>query len=322
MKSMGSERNIVLDRTFSVGSPGDVQWIAIALIGAGVGYPRRPLRQGRIGHRHPAARRDRRSPARSPSPRRCPPPSRARSSPTTGIAGSASRTAESSAGASPSASRRRSSARISPAGSTATSSSRSPTSSSPLIGLEGAAVAGRRRGRPRRRAAARALRLALVAVAVGFLAGLLANAGGFLLVPLYLAALKLPIKTALSCSLAVAAVLAIPGTLVHAALGPHRLDGDARLRARVGAALEPRRQDRAAHAGRRCSSGSTAAVCSLLGATLLRHLTYAPAWPQRVSSQPWTKGKKTSGSSSHGMWPLCSNTMRSAVRIRSAIRSA
>ena len=65
----------------------------------------------------------------------------------------------------------------------------------------------------------RALRMALVATAVGLLAGLLANAGGFLLVPLYLAALKLPIKTALSCSLAVAAVLAIPGTLVHAALG-------------------------------------------------------------------------------------------------------
>jgi uncharacterized membrane protein YfcA len=65
----------------------------------------------------------------------------------------------------------------------------------------------------------RTLRMALVAAAVGFLAGLLANAGGFLLVPLYLAALKLPIKTALSCSLAVAAVLAVPGTLVHAALG-------------------------------------------------------------------------------------------------------
>jgi uncharacterized protein len=65
----------------------------------------------------------------------------------------------------------------------------------------------------------RALRMALVATSVGLLAGLLANAGGFLLVPLYLAALKLPIKTALSCSLAVAAVLAIPGTLVHAALG-------------------------------------------------------------------------------------------------------
>ena len=58
-----------------------------------------------------------------------------------------------------------------------------------------------------------------VAVTVGLLAGLLANAGGFLLVPLYLAVLELPIKTALSCSLAVASALALPGTLVHAALG-------------------------------------------------------------------------------------------------------
>ena len=62
-------------------------------------------------------------------------------------------------------------------------------------------------------------RLAGVAVAVGFLAGLLANAGGFLLVPLYLAVLNLPIKKALACSLAVASVLALPGTVVHAALG-------------------------------------------------------------------------------------------------------
>jgi uncharacterized protein len=58
-----------------------------------------------------------------------------------------------------------------------------------------------------------------VAVTVGVLAGLLANGGGFLLVPLYLAVLRMPIKTALACSLAVAAVLAVPGTIVHAALG-------------------------------------------------------------------------------------------------------
>ena len=37
--------------------------------------------------------------------------------------------------------------------------------------------------------------------------------------PLYLGVLRLPIKTALACSLAVASVLAVPGTLVHAALG-------------------------------------------------------------------------------------------------------
>lgn len=62
-------------------------------------------------------------------------------------------------------------------------------------------------------------RLATVSLVVGFLAGLLANAGGFLLVPLYLAVLHLPIKRALASSLAVASVLAVPGTIVHAALG-------------------------------------------------------------------------------------------------------
>jgi len=63
------------------------------------------------------------------------------------------------------------------------------------------------------------LRLVLVAVTVGLLGGLLANAGGFLLVPLYLAVLRMPIKEALAASLAVASVLAVPGTIVHAALG-------------------------------------------------------------------------------------------------------
>jgi uncharacterized membrane protein YfcA len=62
-------------------------------------------------------------------------------------------------------------------------------------------------------------RLAMVAVCVGLLSGLLANSGGFLLAPLYLAVLRLPIKSALANSLAVACVLAVPGTVVHAALG-------------------------------------------------------------------------------------------------------
>jgi uncharacterized membrane protein YfcA len=63
------------------------------------------------------------------------------------------------------------------------------------------------------------LRLALVATVTGVAAGLLANSGGFLLAPLYLAVLRLPIKTAFACSLAVAAALAVPGTIVHWALG-------------------------------------------------------------------------------------------------------
>ncbi|MCU1361449.1 MAG: hypothetical protein JWN99_2738 [Ilumatobacteraceae bacterium] len=61
--------------------------------------------------------------------------------------------------------------------------------------------------------------LAGVATGVGVIAGLLANSGGFLLAPLYITVLRLPIKKALATSLAVSAVLAIPGTIVHVALG-------------------------------------------------------------------------------------------------------
>lgn len=59
----------------------------------------------------------------------------------------------------------------------------------------------------------------LVAVVVGLASGLLANGGGFLLAPLFVVVLRLPIKEAFGTSLLVAAVLAVPGTIVHAALG-------------------------------------------------------------------------------------------------------
>ncbi len=65
----------------------------------------------------------------------------------------------------------------------------------------------------------RSLLVALVALAVGFTGGLLANSGGFLLAPLYVAVLGVPMKPAFGSSLAVASVLAVPGTIVHAALG-------------------------------------------------------------------------------------------------------
>lgn len=58
-----------------------------------------------------------------------------------------------------------------------------------------------------------------VAVVVGLASGLLANSGGFLLAPLFVTALRLPIKSALATSLAVATALAVPGTVVHAWLG-------------------------------------------------------------------------------------------------------
>ena len=62
-------------------------------------------------------------------------------------------------------------------------------------------------------------RLVVVAAVVGVLSGLLANGGGFLLAPLFVVVLRLTIKESFATSLAVAAVLAIPGTVVHAALG-------------------------------------------------------------------------------------------------------
>jgi uncharacterized membrane protein YfcA len=62
-------------------------------------------------------------------------------------------------------------------------------------------------------------RLGAVALGAGFAAGLLANAGGFLLAPLFVTVLRRPLKVAFGTSLAAAAVLAVPGTVTHALLG-------------------------------------------------------------------------------------------------------
>lgn len=62
-------------------------------------------------------------------------------------------------------------------------------------------------------------RVVAVALVTGVSAGLLANSGGFLLAPLFVAVLGLGIKPAFGTSLAVASVLAVPGTFVHLALG-------------------------------------------------------------------------------------------------------
>lgn len=62
-------------------------------------------------------------------------------------------------------------------------------------------------------------RLLVVAAVVGVTSGLLANSGGFLLAPLYLVVLRMPIRSAFATSLGVAAVLAVPGAVVHWWLG-------------------------------------------------------------------------------------------------------
>lgn len=63
------------------------------------------------------------------------------------------------------------------------------------------------------------VRVISVAAIAGLFSGLLANSGGFLLAPLYLVVLRLPIKKALATSLVVSAALAVPGTIAHWALG-------------------------------------------------------------------------------------------------------
>lgn len=62
-------------------------------------------------------------------------------------------------------------------------------------------------------------RTILVAAGTGFVAGLLASGGGFLLAPLFATVVRLPLKRALGTSLAVASVLAVPGSVVHLLLG-------------------------------------------------------------------------------------------------------
>src|ERR671935_272806 len=53
----------------------------------------------------------------------------------------------------------------------------------------------------------------------GFVAGLLGVGGGIVFVPIVTTVLGMPLKRALGTSLVVIAAVAIPGTVVHAALG-------------------------------------------------------------------------------------------------------
>jgi uncharacterized membrane protein YfcA len=95
------------------------------------------------------------------------------------------------------------------------------------IGAEAREAGGRRRqNRP----------LLVVAMAgVGVFTGLLANGGGFLLVPLYLLVFGLRMRQAVGTSLVVIAILSIPTLAAHWALGHI----DWALAARFGAGLLP-----------------------------------------------------------------------------------
>jgi len=84
------------------------------------------------------------------------------------------------------------------------------------------------------------------AIGVGLFTGLLANGGGFLLVPLYLITLGLAMRTAAGTSLIVVAALAAPNPDHPLGPGTDRLGGRRRLRRRVGSRRLPRLERRSA----------------------------------------------------------------------------
>ena len=103
-------------------------------------------------------------------------------------------------------------------------------------------------------------RMLVVAAAVGVLSGLLANSGGFLLAPLFVVVLRLSLKQSFATSLAIAAVLAIPGTIVHAALGHIDWERGRGLRVRLDPAVLRRGPDGIADRTRSGSNGPTGPV--------------------------------------------------------------
>ncbi len=62
-------------------------------------------------------------------------------------------------------------------------------------------------------------RIVAISLFAGFLAGFLAIGGGIVFVPAYVRVLRMPVKRALATSLLCVGAFAVPGTIVHAALG-------------------------------------------------------------------------------------------------------
>ncbi len=98
---------------------------------------------------------------------------------------------------------------------------------------------GRLAGLARRRAAV----VVPAAAAIGLFTGLLANGGGFLLVPVFVVVLGLTMPESAGTSLVVIAVLSVPTLATHWALGHNRLDRRRRLRR----GRHSRRSSRIAH---------------------------------------------------------------------------
>lgn len=62
-------------------------------------------------------------------------------------------------------------------------------------------------------------KITIAALGIGFLSGLLANAGGVLFSSFFIKRLRMPIKKALACSIVLSAILSVPGALAHWWLG-------------------------------------------------------------------------------------------------------
>jgi uncharacterized membrane protein YfcA len=62
-------------------------------------------------------------------------------------------------------------------------------------------------------------KMALIGIAAGFFSGFLGLGGGVILVPGFFFVLNMDVKECLGTSLVVIAVMAIPGTIIHALLG-------------------------------------------------------------------------------------------------------
>jgi uncharacterized membrane protein YfcA len=87
-----------------------------------------------------------------------------------------------------------------------------------LIGWQAMSIARGRRRTIRPRGEIPSWACAVVGLVTGFVSGFLGVGGGIVFVPL-VTLLGMPLKRALGTSLAVIAIVAIPGTIVHAALG-------------------------------------------------------------------------------------------------------
>lgn len=88
-----------------------------------------------------------------------------------------------------------------------------------MLAAIGAGMAWPRKGERVRSTTVPAWLVTLGGASVGFLAGLLANGGGFLLVPFFAVGLGMSMRRAAGTSLVTAAALAVPTTLVHAFAG-------------------------------------------------------------------------------------------------------